>query len=103
VTATNAAKMYGLYPRKGTIAVGTDADIAIWDPEREVTIRHDMLHDNMDYTPYEGMTVKGWPIATFSRGEAVWRNGEPSGKPGRGRFLPCDRPEMAKPLGRSVQ
>ncbi len=75
----------------------------IWDPEREVTIRHDILHDNMDYTPYEGMTVKGWPIATFSRGEAVWRDGKPAGKPGRGRFLPCERPEMAKPLGRPVQ
>jgi dihydropyrimidinase len=103
LTATNAAKMYGLYPRKGTIAVGADADIAIWDPEREVTIHHDLLHDNMDYTPYEGMTVNGWPIATFSRGEAVWRDGKPAGKPGRGRFLPCERPEMAKPLGRPVQ
>jgi dihydropyrimidinase len=103
LTATNAAKVYGLYPRKGTIAVGADADIAIWDPEREVTIRHDILHDNMDYTPYEGMTVKGWPIATFSRGEAVWRDGKPAGKPGRGRFLPCERPEPARPLGRSAQ
>ena len=61
VTSTNAAKMYGLYPRKGTIAVGADADIAIWDPEREVTIRHDILHDNMDH-PMRA-TVKGWPIA----------------------------------------
>jgi dihydropyrimidinase len=103
LTATNAAKMYGLYPRKGTIAVGADADIAIWDPEREVTIRHDILHDNMDYTPYEGMTVKGWPVATFSRGEAVSRDGKPAGKPGRGRFLPCERPEPARPLGRSAQ
>src|SRR5258705_1193924 len=92
LTATNHAKLYGLYPRKGTIAVGADADIAIWDPEREVTIRHDILHDNIDYTPYEGMTVKGWPIATFSRGEAVWRHGKPAGKPGRGQFLPCERP-----------
>jgi len=57
----------------------------------------------MDYTPYEGMTVKGWPIATFSRGEAVWRDGKPAGKPGRGQFLPCERPELAKPLGRTVQ
>jgi len=103
VTATNPARMYGLYPRKGTIAVGADADLAIWDPEREVTIRHELLHDNMDFTPYEGLTVKGWPVATFSRGEAVWRDGQPAGQPGRGRFLPCERPEPAKPLGRSVQ
>ncbi|MEA2778958.1 MAG: dihydropyrimidinase [Rhodospirillaceae bacterium] len=103
VTATNAAKLYGLYPRKGTIAVGSDADLAIWDPEREVTITRDMLHDRMDFTPYEGFKVKGWPVMTFSRGEAVWRDGRPAGKPGRGRFLPCDRPELAKPLGRAAR
>ncbi|HDR16105.1 MAG TPA: dihydropyrimidinase, partial [Desulfobacteraceae bacterium] len=61
LTAANPARMYGLYPRKGTIAVGSDADIAIWDPAREVTITNSMLHHNMDYTPYEGMTVRGWP------------------------------------------
>jgi dihydropyrimidinase len=103
VTATNAARIYGLYPRKGTIAVGSDADIAIWDPEREVTIRKSMLHDRMDFTPYEGFAVKGWPEITLSRGEAVWRDGEPCGKPGRGRFLACDKPEPAKPLGRVAQ
>ena len=65
---TNPAKMYGLYPHKGTIAVGADADIALWDPQREVTISVDMMHDNMDYTPYEGRKVTGWPITTISRG-----------------------------------
>ena len=103
VTATNAAKIYGLYPRKGTIAVGSDADIAIWDPEREVTIGRSMLHDKMDYTPYEGFKVKGYPIATYSRGEAVWRDGKPQGKAGRGEFLPCGKPEPAKPLGRAAR
>ena len=53
-TATNHAKLYGLYPKKGTIAVGSDADIAIWDPERETTVTAGMLHDNVGYTPYEG-------------------------------------------------
>ena len=100
VTATNAAKIYGLYPRKGTIAVGSDADITIWDPEREMTITKSMLHDRMDYTPYEGFKVKGWPVMTISRGEAVCRDGKPAGKAGRGHFLPCERPEPAKPLGR---
>ena len=95
--ATNAAKIYGLHPRKGTIAVGADADIAIWDTEREVTIRNEMLHHNTDYTVYEGMTVRGWPAMTLSRGEAVWRDGEMRGKPGRGRFLPCDLPNPPRP------
>ena len=97
LASTNAAKIYGLYPRKGTIAVGADADIAIWDPEREVTISHELLHDNLDYTPYEGMVVRGWPIITLSRGEIVWRDGEVRGVPGRGRFLRCDSPFLTSP------
>ncbi len=102
VTATAAAKLYGLYPRKGTIAVGADADIAIWDPDKAVTISQEMLHDNMDYTPYEGRTVTGWPVITLSRGAVVWRDGQIEGAPGQGRFLPCDLPDAAKPLGRDV-
>jgi dihydropyrimidinase len=90
--ATNAAKLYGLYPRKGTIAIGSDADIAIWDTDREATISNGLLHHNADYTPYEGMTVRGWPTMTVSRGEVVWRDGEVVGKPGRGQFLACDLP-----------
>ncbi|MGH6719534.1 MAG: dihydropyrimidinase, partial [Alphaproteobacteria bacterium] len=61
VTATNHAKLYGLYPRKGTIAPGADADIAIWDPDREVTVTADHLHDKAGYTPYEGRRIRGWP------------------------------------------
>jgi dihydropyrimidinase len=102
LTCTNPAKMYGLYPRKGTIAIGADADIAIWDPKKQVTISIDMLHDNMDYTPYEGMSCTGWPIITLSRGEVVQRDGTLIGKPGRGEFLRCDLPVTAKPLGRRV-
>jgi dihydropyrimidinase len=88
LSATNAAKIYGLYPRKGTLAIGADADIAIWDPRREVTITHSILHDRMDYTPYEGMRVKGWPVLTLSRGELIWDDGKVLGRPGRGQFLP---------------
>jgi len=88
LTATNHAKMYGLYPRKGSIAVGCDADIAIWDPKREVTIEQGMLHDAMDYTPYEGRKVTGWPVTTLSRGEVVWHGGKVTAERGRGQFLP---------------
>ena len=102
ITATNPARIYGLYPRKGTIAVGADADIVIWDAEREVTITHGLLHDAMDYTPYEGRRIKGWPVLTLSRGEVVWDGKAPRGTPGRGAFLPCDLPKPAKPLGRFV-
>lgn len=101
LTATNPARIYGLYPRKGTIAVGADADLALWDPQREVTIRNELLHHDVDYTPYEGMKVQGWPVMTLSRGEAVWRDGEFLGTPGRGQFLPCGRPEPARPRGAS--
>lgn len=97
ITATNPAKIYGLYPRKGTIAVGADADITIWDPDREVRISVDMLHDNVDYTPYEGREITGWPAMTLSRGEVVWDGSKPRGAPGRGQFLPCDLPNDPKP------
>src|SRR3546814_843062 len=71
LTAANAAKLFGIFPQKGTIAVGSDADVAIWDPEREVTIAHGLLHSATDYTPYEGLRVKGWPVMTFRRGRLV--------------------------------
>lgn len=97
LTATDPAKMYGLYPRKGTIAIGSDADIAIWDPHKEVVVRNEMLHHDVDYTPYEGMLVTGWPETTLSRGEVVWRDGEFDAAIGRGQFLPCGLPDPARP------
>ncbi|MGR4869502.1 dihydropyrimidinase [Variovorax sp. LARHSF232] len=97
LTATNPARLYGLHPRKGTIAVGADADIAIWDPHREVTIENRLLHHAVDYTPYEGMRVTGWPVTTLVRGQRVWDAGQVCGQPGQGRFLPCGKPEMARP------
>ena len=100
LTATNAAKLYGLYPRKGTLAVGSDADLAIWDPDKEITITQSTLHDAMDYTPYEGKTIKGWPVTTLMRGETVAEGGEFIGAPGKGRFLKCDISPATVPLGR---
>lgn len=96
VTATTPARIFGLYPQKGTIAVGSDADLAIWDPEAEVRIAIDRLHDAMDYTPYEGRTVRGWPVMTISRGEVVWDQGEIRAGRGRGRLVPRrPRPTVA--------
>jgi dihydropyrimidinase len=102
LTATNHAKLYGLHPKKGSIAIGADADLAIWDQEREVTITWKMLNDNVGYTPYEGRRVKGWPIQVFSRGERVMREGEVTAKAGRGQFMRCAKPETAVPRGRPV-
>ena len=99
LTATNPAKLYGLYPRKGSIAVGADADIAIWDEGWERTIAIGMLHDAMDYTPYEGITVRGWPTHTLSRGQVVWADEKFTGEQGRGQFLPCEKPAPARPSG----
>jgi dihydropyrimidinase len=87
LTSTNHAKTYGLYPRKGTIAVGADADIAIWDPARKVVMTHDLLHDDCDYTPYEGLSVTGWPVLTMVRGQLVVRNSELVAQKGSGTYL----------------
>ena len=100
LTAANPARMYGLYPRKGTIAVGSDADLVIWDYTRELTIDNAMLHHAVDYTPYGGMRVRGWPALTLSRGEVVWENGEFRGTAGRGEFLKCGLPSPARPRAR---
>jgi len=87
LTATEPAKIFGLYPRKGTIAVDSDADLVIWDRDREVEIRAEDLHDAMDYTPYEGRMVRGWPDVVLSRGDVVCLRDELMVSPGRGKFL----------------
>jgi dihydropyrimidinase len=101
LTATNPAKLYGLYPRKGSLAIGADADIVIYDAQRAVTIRNQMLHHNVDYTPYEGLDITGWPELVLSRGEIVVEKGACTGQPGRGLFLRCAAPELAKPRNRA--
>ena len=99
LTSTNHAKTYGLYPKKGTIAVGADADIAIWDPNREVTISQSLMHGGSDYTPYEGIAVKGWPVSTMVRGKFVVRDGELTGTLGAGAYVPRAKSDYAKPRG----
>jgi dihydropyrimidinase len=101
LTSTNVAKMYGLHPRKGTIAVGTDADLVIWNDQLDFAISNAMLHHNVDYTPYEGIRLRAWPEITISRGEVVWSRPEASGAKGRGQFLRCAKPRNAVPRRRA--
>lgn len=87
LTSTSAAKLFGLFPRKGTIAVGSDADIVIFDPNEEMTITAATHHMNVDYSAYEGMKVKGVTKTVLSRGRVVIDDGKYVGKPGDGQFL----------------
>jgi dihydropyrimidinase len=74
ITSTNHAKLYGMYPQKGTIAIGSDADIALWDPRERVTLTNEILHHGADYTPYEGLEVSGWPVRLLVRGKSVMQD-----------------------------
>ncbi len=87
LTSTAAAKIFGLFPRKGTIAVGSDADIVIFDPNREQTISATTHHMRVDYSAYEGWTVKGVTEIVLSRGNVIVENGEWKGKTGDGKFI----------------
>jgi len=100
LTATQPAKAYGLHPRKGTIAIGSDADLVIWD-HREVTLTNAMLHHAVDYTPYEGMTLKAWPGLTMLRGQVVWNGSAFTPPVGGGQFLRCGMPSLL-PARRSI-
>src|SRR5882762_5115281 len=100
LSATEPAKIYGLHPRKGEIVIGADADIAIWDPTRKVTISAALMHDLAGYSPYEGRTVLGWPVTVLSRGRVVVDDGFLRAAPGSGRFLARDAGAAAVPSGR---
>ena len=103
VTSTNAAKLYGLYPRKGALVPGeSDADLTVWYPEggiEEFELKNEMLHHAVDHTPYEGKTLKQWPRYTVLRGEVVWARDEGGvlGKKGYGQFLKRDVSALAGP------
>ena len=87
VLSTNQARIYGAYPKKGTLAPGADADIVLWDPELSTTATVGNRHGNVDYTPYEGRTFTGGPAAVYVRGNLVYKDGEVVGERGSGRFV----------------
>lgn len=87
IVSTNPAKLFGLYPQKGTIAAGSDGDLVIYDPQKEVTINHKNLQTNCDWSPYEGMKIKGYPETTISRGKIIVEKGKFVGDKGHGRFV----------------
>lgn len=88
VCATAPARLFGLYPRKGTIAVGSDADLVIYDPDKEVTLSYKTLHQRVDYCPYEGRVVRGYPRTVLLRGQVIVEDGHFIGYAGQGQFIP---------------
>lgn len=99
LTATTPAKRFGLYGRKGSIAPGFDADLVIWDAGRRMTLTNALMQHAIDYTPYEGLAVTGWPVMTMARGRVVMEEGRVTAEAGRGRFLPADLSPDARPRG----
>jgi dihydropyrimidinase len=87
LVSTAPAKLFGLFPKKGAVAVGSDADLVVFDPKAPFTISARTHHQNVDYTPYEGFKGKGVPRVVLSNGKVIIRDGKFLGQPGTGRFL----------------
>ncbi|MCL2702827.1 MAG: dihydropyrimidinase [Defluviitaleaceae bacterium] len=88
------ARLFGMYPKKGVIAAGSDADLVLIDPTVKTKLTHSMLHENCDYTPYEGLPLDGYPVMTISRGEVIVEGKRFTGRKGRGRFLKRGLPDL---------
>jgi dihydropyrimidinase len=98
ITATNPARLYGL-AGKGRLAVGADADIVLWDPTMQQVLSNALMQHAIDYTPFEGIAVTGWPVATLRRGQVVMQDGAVQAEPGTGRFLARTADSVPKPRG----
>lgn len=99
LTATEPARIYGLAPKKGSIAIGSDADLVIWDAERKTTITHTTTHDRSGYSAYAGREIEGWPSHVVRRGQIIVQGGSLEATPGSGRFLPRAGGAYATPTG----
>lgn len=93
LTSTNSAKLFGLYPRKGTIQVGSDADLVIWDVKEERELRRADIFSKAGFSIYEGMRITGWPRITIRRGEVVYEDGRITALPGSGRIIQRENPQ----------
>ncbi len=91
---TNPAVIFGLYPQKGDLLPGADADIVLFDPTMEKTLSHNMLHENVDYTPYEGFQLQGYPVKTLLRGEVLIDGSKSMNIEGKGKYLKCGPPQL---------
>lgn len=89
--STNPSKLFGLDDQKGAIRAGLDADIVIYDPEKEFTVTNEAMHGDTDHTIWEGLELKGYPEATYSRGRLVFKDGEFLGKRGDGKLVKCHK------------
>lgn len=103
LTSTNPARLYGLYPQKGTLAVGSDADITLWDAGRVDTIRQENLNHGADYTPYEGIEITGWPVRTILRGNTIALNGKVVSEAKSGRYQHRQVSEVFEGVVREVE
>lgn len=100
LVSTTPARLFGLYPKKGVIDVGSDADLVIWDPEAEVILTNELMNHAGDYTPYEGMTVNGYPIATYLRGQLLFNDGQLLATGGEGQYLAREAYPLIQPAGK---
>ncbi len=98
LTAYHPARLFGL-TAKGRMEVGADADIALWDPAKRVALTNELMQHAIDYTPYEGREVTGWPVLAMRRGEVVMRDGVVTAAPGSGRYIPIPEYNFIKPAG----
>lgn len=90
--STQPAKVFGLYPRKGSLSVGSDADIVLFDPNKEVTVDLNLLHEQVDYSPYQDLKLTGYPVSVIKGGSVMVKDGQFTDASPSGQFLACDLP-----------